>query len=127
MKKILITCFALLAFASVAMATGLAVVPYPIVSSPSYPGSIQMFAPNGTTTTTLTVASTTVNLANYIMFSVESGSGTTCNIRLMPTLAKGAYAQTVLRVAGTRFDRAKNSATPFLNMSGCTAGSYSLQ
>jgi hypothetical protein len=127
MKKILITCFALLALVSSAMATGLAVVPYPIVSSPSYPGTIQMFAPNGTTTTTLTVASKTVDLTNYIMFSVESGSGTTCNVRLMPTSAKGAYAQTVLRVAGTRFDRAKNSATPFVNFSGCTGGSYSLQ
>lgn len=88
---------------------------------------IQVFAPNGTTTTTLTVNSTTVDLTNYVIFEVESGSGTTCNIRLMPTSSKGAYKQTVLRTAGTLYIRAKNTATPFLNMSGCTAGSYTLQ
>lgn len=106
---------------------GLATVPYPIVSTPSFPGTIQMFAPNGTTTTALTVVSTTVDLRNYIMYGIESGSGTTCYVRLMPTSSKGSYVQTLLRTAGTHHIRAKNTATPFLNISGCTAGSYTLQ
>jgi hypothetical protein len=121
--KYLLTIIAVLAMATSALATGLSTEPFPIIS----PAKIQVFAPDGTTATTLTVNSVTVNLSNYIMFAVESGSGTTCNVRLMPTSAKGAYVQTVLRVAGTLFIRAKNSATPFANFSGCTAGSYSLQ
>ncbi len=126
MKTICFIIVALLMAAS-AYATGLATVPYPIASSPSFPGTIQTFAPNGTTTTPLTVYSTTVDLSNYIMYTVESGSGTTCYVRLMPTSAKGSYARTLLRTAGTFYTRAKNNASPFLNMSGCTAGSYTLQ
>lgn len=122
-------CFiiAALFLAASAYATGLATVPYPIASSPSFPGTIQTFAPNGTTTTALTVASTTVDLRNYILLSLESGSGTTCYVRHMPTSAKGTYAQTLIRTAGTFYIRAKNAATPFANFSGCTAGSYTLQ
>lgn len=124
MKCFIVGLFAILAIAAAAFAGGdLARTDGRFVNQ----AAIQTFAPDGTTTTTLTVASTTVDLSNYIMYGVESGSGTTCNIRLMPTSAKGAYKQTVLRTAGTHFLRAKNAATPFLNMSGCTAGSYTLQ
>lgn len=89
--------------------------------------AVQFFAPDGTKTTALAVTTTTVDLTNYLLFQVESGSGTTCYMRLMPTSAKGTYAQTLFRTAGTRATFAKNVATPFVNFSGCTAGSYLLQ
>jgi len=88
---------------------------------------VQIFAPNGTTTTALAVTSTTVDLTNYVMFGLESGSGTTCYMRMMPTSATGTYARTLVRIAGSQIIRAKNPATPFVNFSGCTAGSYTLQ
>ena len=125
--KIVLIIITLLALVGVSCASDLARVPSNIISGPRAPEAIQMFAPNGTTTTALTVYSTTVDLSNYIMFSLESGSGTTCYVRYMPTSAKGSYARTLLRTAGTFYIRAKNAATPFANFSGCTAGSYTLQ
>ena len=97
-----------------------------VFSSPSAPNAIQTFSPDGTKTTTLTVSSTTVNLSNYIMYELESGSGTTCNMRAMASVTK-ANPVTVFRTAGTRRTYAVNPATPFVNFSGCTAGSYMIQ
>jgi hypothetical protein len=126
MKTLISFIVALSLMATAALATDLARVPGSVFSSPSAPNAIQMFSPDGTKTTTLTVASTTVNLSNYIMFELESGSGTTCNVRSMATATK-ANQVTVFRVAGTRRTFAVNQNTPFVNFSGCTAGSYMIQ
>jgi hypothetical protein len=81
---------------------------------------VQFFAPDGTATTALSVASVTVDLSNYILYGVYSASGT-CLKRLMPTSAKGAYVASP--VPNTLWHiRAKNAATPFLNLSGCVGG-----
>ena len=125
--KTLLCIIMVLAFSGLAFATDLARVPYPIISGPNSPNAIQEFAPDGTSTTALTVASTTVNLGDYIRYQLESGSGTTCYVRQMPTSAKGAYGRVLLRTAGTMYTRAKNLASPFVNFSGCTGGSYTLQ
>ena len=97
-------------------------------SSLQYGGqAIQFFAPQ--TVTALTVNSTTVDLSSYIMFQVESGSGTTCYVRFMPASnsTMSSYPQTLFRTAGTRATFAVNPSAKFVNFSGCTAGSYLVQ
>jgi hypothetical protein len=86
---------------------------------------IQFFAPDGTATQSLSVASKTVDLTGYIMYAIWSASGT-CYDRLMPTSAKGSYIATPIPNT-TWHIRAKNGATPFLNVSGCVGGYLKLQ
>ena len=126
--KTFLLIIAVLALAVSAFATDLARVPATIFSPPNS-SAIQTFAPDGRTTTALTVAQTTANMSNYIMFEVETGSTTSCMIRLMPlaTSPRANYVQRTFRIAGTIILRAVNVATPFVNMSGCTGGSYSMQ
>ena len=127
MKSIFLTIMALL-IAVPAFATGaLMQEPYTISASPTYPGTLQMFSPDGSKTQTLSVASSTVNLTNYIMYAIYSASGT-CNKRLMPLSTSTKASYTAVPVPNTSWHiRGKNTATPFLNMSGCVGGFVQLQ
>lgn len=87
---------------------------------------IQTFAPNGILTRLLTVNSTTIDLSLYSMFGVYTPAATTCFMRMMPTTAKGAHVAATVPVT-TWTIRAKNPATPYLNVSGCTAGYVQIQ
>lgn len=87
---------------------------------------IQTFAPNGVLTQLLTVNSTTIDLSLYSMFGIYTPTSTTCYMRMMPTTAKGAHVAATVPVT-TWTLRAKNPATPFLNLSGCTAGYVQIQ
>lgn len=81
---------------------------------------VQTIAPDGTQTGTLAVTSSTVDMSNYVLYSIYSASGT-CFFRLMPTSAKSTYvAAPIPNTTWVTF--AKNPTTPFLNLSGCVNG-----
>lgn len=80
---------------------------------------IQGFAPNGLESAVLTVNSTTYDMSNTIAFSVYSPVD--CRIRFMATSAKtGSVSEPVISGAWDVF--VVNRNTPFVNLSGCTAG-----
>ena len=82
---------------------------------------VQFFAP--ATVTALTVNSTTFSLSNYILYEFESGSGATCYMRVMATSTKTG-TPTLFRTAGTRRVYSVNPSATYVNLSGCTAGSF---
>lgn len=86
---------------------------------------VQTFAPNGSLTQTLTVNSATVDMSSNVLWSLYTPASTTCYYRLMPSALTGAnktaYKNALIPVS-THVIRAKNPNTPFINMSGCTAG-----
>lgn len=88
----------------------------------------QTFAPEGSLTTTLTVVKTTTDLTGKIMYNIQTPTGTTCLYRLMPTSTstQATYKRVTVPVV-TNVTRAVNRTTPFLNLSGCTAGTLELQ
>ena len=92
---------------------------------------IQAFAPNGTLSQLLTIASTTIDMTGYAQYAVYAASGTTCFKRLMPTSTKPAnpatYVASPVLPVTTWIHRAKNPATPFVNMTGCTGGYVEIQ
>ncbi len=125
--KIFITIIAVLSLTVSAFATDLARVPFLFLSGPNAPTAIQFFAPDGSLTQALSVASKTVNLSNNVLYGAYSGSGT-CFIRLMPlsTSVKANYTQ--VPVPNTLWHvRAVNTKTPFANFSGCVAGYVQIQ
>lgn len=80
------------------------------------------FSPDGTFSTLLTVNSTTIDMTNNFIYSVI-GVAATCKLRLMPTTAKGSYV--AFPVAAASWSTyVVNPATPFANLSGCTAGYF---
>jgi hypothetical protein len=125
--KYLLTIIAVLALAVSAYATDLARVPFPILSGPNSPAAIQFFAPDGSLTKTLSVASQTISLPGYILYGAYSGSGT-CFKRLMPlsTSTKALYTQVPVPNALWHV-RAVNVNTPFANFSGCVGGFVQIQ
>jgi len=85
---------------------------------------VQTFAPNGSLSQILTVVSTNVDLRDNVMWALHAYSAD-CNYRLMPSNltgdAKIPYQAIPITTTGkTIIVRAKNPATPFLNLSGCT-------
>lgn len=119
-KSILIACFLTVATALTAIgATGdLTRTPGTFANQVA----VQIFGPNGAATDTLSVNPSTIDLTNYILYSIWSASGT-CKARLMPlsTSTKASYTQVTIPNT-TWHIRAKNYNTPFLNMSGCVGG-----
>jgi len=85
---------------------------------------IQGFAPNGMASQVLTVNSTTFDMTNqFTGFSIFAPTGTTCFIRIMKTSSKtGTVSEPVLPVAQWSAPLFVNPLTPFVNVSGCTAG-----
>jgi hypothetical protein len=80
---------------------------------------IQFFAPQ--LAYAGTVASTTYDLSKNLLYSVYSASGT-CYIRTQATSTTAGQTQALLPNTVIHI-RAKNYATPFVNLSGCV-GSY---
>lgn len=76
-------------------------------------------APNSSMTQALTIASTTVNMAGTIWWSLYVGSD--CKFRVLPTSANGSYPQDTA-VGGGRTAFLVNKVSPFINFSGCTGG-----
>lgn len=89
---------------------------------------IQFYAPDNSGQA-LTVAGTTVDLTNYVLYAVQAGASGTCYYRPMTantTAAKVASAQ-ILVPASTVQIRGKNSTAPFMNVSGCVGGYFTKQ
>ena len=82
---------------------------------------IQGYAPDGAKMTAVTaLVSTTVDMTNWLAFSVYCAVDS--KLRLMPTSAKGSYAQHTIP-AGVRVINVVNRNTPFINYSGaCELG-----
>lgn len=85
---------------------------------------VQGPAPNGTLSQILTVASTTVDATGSIWWGLYAPAD--CKYRLMPTSAKASYPQHTAP-GGSLTGRVVNSATPFVNFSGCTGGELQRQ
>lgn len=116
MKKILFTTLTVLSFAGIAYAAG-------ALMGGNQP--IQTFAPDGKLSSTLTVNSSKRDLTGKILYNLYTPTGTTCIYRNMSTNTK-AGAKITIPVT-TFVTRAMNPSTPFLNLSGCTAGTLELQ
>ena len=84
---------------------------------------VQNFAPDGGKTLLLTIASTPVDMTGDLGWQLYSP--TACKYRLMPTAVKAGSALTV--PVTTSIERRVNSATPFLNFTGCTNGELQRQ
>jgi hypothetical protein len=86
---------------------------------------VQAFAPNGALSAITSVNSSVLDLSENVQWALYSGSGT-CFYRSMPTnIPKTSYRGAYLKVPvsnTTWHIRAKNPATPFVNISGCVAG-----
>ena len=127
MKSIFLAIMALLIAVPVFASGALMQQVYPALSTPSTPGTVQMFSPDGSQTQTLSVASKTVDMTHYVMYGVYSASGT-CYQRLMPLSTSTKASYTPVPIPNTLWHiRGKNTATPFLNMSGCVGGYVQLQ
>ncbi len=131
MKTIVSVILMLLITASMAFAVSQVVPTIPQSDISRTPGNmlnqapVQVFAPNGLGNYTQGVASTTFNLSNNLMYAVYSGSGT-CMLRQMATNANGAYVAVLVPNAAWHI-RAKNYATPFVNLSGCVGAYVQIQ
>ena len=86
---------------------------------------VQGAAPNGFLSRLLTVNSTTIDLSKNIWWGLYAPS-TGCKYRIMPTSAKGSYPQ-FTAIDGTITSRVRNSATKFVNFSGCTLAELEIQ
>ena len=116
MKKALIVC-ALLTVASPAFAAK------PELPRDGQGMKIQGFAPSGKKSVQLTVNSQNINHSDDIRWSVYTP--TACGFRLMSTATKVGIKHTLPANAVT--ERAVNSATPYVNYSGCTNGELQVQ
>jgi hypothetical protein len=86
--------------------------------------AVQGFAPNGLFSQILTVYSTSINMTDYLAYSLYAP--TACKIRLMPTSAKSTYVQNTIE-STVPYTRVVNTATPFVNFSGCALGELQIQ
>lgn len=84
---------------------------------------VQFFAP--LSAAALSVASSTTNMTNYILYKVTAGASGTCYMRVSPASAKTGTQ--VLIPASTTHTFAKNVDAKFVNFSGCTSGYLQLQ
>ena len=89
--------------------------------------AIQIHAPNGTLSTALTVNDVTKDLTKVSVYSIYSPTAG-CQMRLKKTAAtsKALTVKEPLVISGMN-TFAKNPATPFVTISGCTAGIYRAQ
>lgn len=119
--RAVILCLAILLAAVAAFATDMQWTSQQYMHTPAQ-APVQFFAPS--TATALTAADMTVDLSNYILYGITAGGSGTCYYRTMTanTSAARAAATQVLVPVSTVQVRAKNRATPFLNLSGCTSG-----
>jgi len=128
MKKIVIVCLAMLAIATVAVATDLNRIPYPILGSANT--AIYEIGPLGTKVTKLTVSNTAINLSNYVMYELTIPAAlTTCQIRTSATAPGTGYGtnQAITYPAAIVLKHSVNPATPFANLSGCTNAFIAIQ
>jgi len=116
MRKTLLVC-ALLTVASTAFAVK------PELPRDGQGMKIQGFAPSGKKSVQLTVNSQTTNYTDDIRWSVYTP--TACGFRLMSTATKVGIKHTLPANATT--ERVVNSATPYVNYSGCTNGELQVQ
>lgn len=102
-----------------ALIVGTLVVLLVLVTGAAYlPDSqVQVFAPNGKLTVTLTAPSTTRDMTKWKAYRVQSTVD--CIRRHMPTSAKGSYPS-VKVYADSPVQLGVSITTPFTNLSGCT-------
>jgi len=117
MRKTLLVCTLLVAVASPAFAAK------PELPRDGQGMKIQGFAPSGKKSVQLTVNSQNINHSDDIRWSVYTP--TACGFRLMSTATKVGIKHTLPANAVT--ERAVNSATPYVNYSGCTNGELQVQ
>lgn len=84
---------------------------------------INGFAPNGAKDISLGVASQTVDMRNDVAWSVNSPVD--CKYRTMSTATKAGRQKTI--IASSPRTLVVNTASPFINFSGCTLGELERQ
>jgi len=83
------------------------------------------FAPDGTQNRALTIAKVAINGTAYMKYSIHAAAGTTCQVKSTATVGATGVAHAI--PANTYYVRGINKATPFLNISSCTGGSFQME
>lgn len=84
---------------------------------------IQMFAPSGLDTDKLTINKRSINASSSVAYAVFTDA-TACKIRRVAAATGGIVTQRVPVPTGVWNIYGVNSATPFLQFSGCRGNSY---
>ena len=88
--------------------------------------NVTEFAPNGTLNQSLTINKVLVDGRNYMKFSVHPVAIATCSVKATATSGAATGVRHLVPV-NTYYIRGINQATPFLNISGCTGGSFQME